>query len=112
MKDSMLVEGGQLFSEKSRYFSAGNPTRIPEGQFPANRAYFHPLPFACNLVNWFKRLCLPTEYHAMILGTLRPRLFMSPAEFVRLSQGQTSRFPPVLPDQAIIKHALEHIHRL
>lgn len=86
--------------------------KIPTGQFAANEAYFHLLLFAYNLVNWYKRLCLPTEYHVMTLGTLRPRLFLLPAEFVRLSQGQTLRFPPALPEQAVIKHALERIDRL
>jgi hypothetical protein len=85
--------------------------KIPTGQFAANEAYFHLLLFAYNLVNWYKRLCLPVQYHAMTLGTLRPRFLMLPAEFVRLSQGQTLRFPPVLPEQAAIKHALKHIDR-
>lgn len=85
--------------------------KIPTGQFAANEAYFHLLLLAYNLVNWYKRLCLPAQYHAMTLGTLRPRLLMLPAEFVRLSQGQTLRFPPVLPEQAAIKHALERIDR-
>jgi hypothetical protein len=85
--------------------------KIPTGQFAANEAYFHLLLLAYNLVNWYKRLCLPVQYHAMTLGTLRPRLLMLPAEFVRLSQGQTLRFPPVLPEQAAIKHALERIDR-
>ncbi len=85
--------------------------KIPTRQFAANEAYFHLLLLAYNLVNWYKRLCLPAQYHAMTLGTLRPRLLMLPAEFVRLSQGQTLRFPPVLPEQAAIKHALERIDR-
>lgn len=86
--------------------------KIPTIQFAANEAYFQLLLLAYNLVNWYKRLCLPGECHAMTLGTLRPRLFMLPAEFVRLSQGQTLRFPPVLPEQAVIKHALDRIDRL
>ncbi len=86
--------------------------KIPTGQFAANEAYFHLLSLGYNLVNWWKRLCLPPEYHAMTLGTLRPRLLMLPAEFVRLSQGQVLRFPPVLPEQAVIKHALDRIDRL
>lgn len=85
--------------------------KIPTSQFAANEAYFHLLLLAYNVVNWYKRLCLPAQYHAMTLGTLRPRLLMLPAEFVRLSQGQTLRFPPVLPEQAAIKHALERIDR-
>ena len=85
--------------------------KIPTGQFAANEAYFHLLLFAYNLVNWYKRVCLPVQYHAMTLGTLRPRFLMLPAEFVRLSQGQTLRFPPALPEQRAIKYALERIER-
>ncbi len=86
--------------------------KIPTAQFAANEAYFHLLLFAYNLVNWMKRLCLPAAYHAMMLSTLRPRLFMLPAEFIRTSQGQMLRFPPALPEQALIKHALKRIERL
>lgn len=49
--------------------------KIPTGQFATNEAYFHLLLFAYNLVNWFKRLCLPGEFHSMTLGTLRRRPF-------------------------------------
>ncbi len=75
--------------------------KIPLGQFASNETYFHLLCLGYNLVNWWKRLCLPPEYHAMTLGTLRPRLFMLPAEFVGLSQGQILRFPPVLPEKQL-----------
>ncbi len=34
--------------------------KIPTKHFPANEAYFHTLLFSYNLINWFKRLCLPT----------------------------------------------------
>ncbi len=86
--------------------------KIPTGQFAANEAYFHLLLVAYNLVNWMKRLCLPAAYHTMTLSTLRPRLFMLPAEFVRLSQGQTLRFPSALPERAAIEYALNRIDRL
>jgi hypothetical protein len=86
--------------------------KIPTGQFAANEAYFHLLLVAYNLVNWMKRLCLPTAYHAMMLSTLRPRLFMLPAEFVRLSEGQTLRFPSALPERVAIEYALKRIDQL
>lgn len=85
--------------------------KIPTGQFAANEAYFHLLLFAYNLVNWFKRLCLPAEYHVMTLGTLRHRLLMLPAEFVRPKQVPTLRLPVSLEQEAII-HALTRIDRL
>jgi hypothetical protein len=86
--------------------------KIPTAQFAANEAYFHLLLVAYNLVNWMKRLCLPTTYHTMMLSTLRPRLFMLPAEFVRLSEGQTIRFPSALPERPAIEHALKRIDQL
>ena len=86
--------------------------KIPTGQFAANEAYFHLLLVAYNLVNWMKRLCLPPAYHTMMLSTLRPRLFMLLAEFVRLSAGQTLRFPSVLPERAAIEYALKRIDQL
>ena len=56
--------------------------KIPTHQFAANEAYFHLLLFAYNLMNWFKRLSLPEEYHWTTLGTLRRRLVMIPGQFV------------------------------
>jgi hypothetical protein len=46
-----------------------------------------------NLVNWFKRLCLPAEYHSMTLGSLRRQVLMVPGEFVRASQVPILRLP-------------------
>jgi hypothetical protein len=86
--------------------------KIPTGQFAANEAYFHLLLLGYNLMNWWKRLCLPPAYHTMTLGTLRPRFFWLPAEVVRLSQGLTLRFPPALPDPAAIQHAFDRTEYL
>lgn len=86
--------------------------KIPTGQFDANEAYFHLLLFAYNLINWFKRLCLPAEYHATTLGTLRRRLLVIPGEFVHARQGRTLRLPSFPSEQAIIKYALKRIDQL
>jgi DDE family transposase len=86
--------------------------KIPTGQFAANEAYFHLLLFGYNLMNWWKRLCLPAAYHTMTLRTLRPRFFWLPAEVVRLSKGLTLRFPPALPDPAAIQHAFDRTGHL
>jgi hypothetical protein len=86
--------------------------KIPTGQFAANEAYFHLLLFAYNLMNWFKRLCLPAEYHSMTLGTLRRRLLMIPGEYVHARRGPTLRLPSLPSEQGLIKHALNRIDRL
>src|SRR6266542_628626 len=43
--------------------------KIPTRHFFANDAYFHLLLLAYNLVNWFKRLCLPREFQTATLDT-------------------------------------------
>jgi len=86
--------------------------KIPTSQFAANEAYFHLLLIGYNLVNGFKRLCLPSQYHVMTLGTLRPRLLMIPGEFVHTRQGPTLRLPSSPSEQEAIKHALHRIDRL
>ncbi len=85
--------------------------KIPTGQFAANEAYFHLLLFAYNLMNWTKRLCLPTEYHSMTLGTLRRRLLMIPGEFVRTAQGSVLRIPSSPSRQEAIEYAHSRIAR-
>lgn len=52
--------------------------KIPTKHFAANEAYFHILLFSYNLINWFKRLCLPQEFQTMTLSSLRARLFLIP----------------------------------
>lgn len=86
--------------------------KIPTGQFAANEAYFHLLLFAYNLMNWFKRLCLPPEYHSITLGTVRRRLLMIPGEFVHTRQGPTLRIPSLPSEQGIINYAFNRIDRL
>ena len=93
---------------KADYPLAKNPTH----QFAANEAYFHLLLFAYNLVNWFKRLCLPEEYHSTTLGTLRRQLLMMPGQFVQTRHGPTLRIPSSPSEQGLITYALTRIDRV
>jgi len=86
--------------------------KIPTHQFAANQAYFRLLLLAYNLVNWFKRLCLPEEYHSTTLGTLRRRLLMIPGQFVQTRQGPTLRIPSSPSEQGLITYALTRMDRL
>jgi len=61
--------------------------KIPTKQWASNQAYFHLVLFAFNLINWFKRLCLPIDWQRLNLQTIRNRLFLVPAQLVR-SQGK------------------------
>src|SRR4030066_1159473 len=78
--------------------------KIPTKYFAANEAYFHTLLFSYNLINWFKRLCLPTEFHNMTLKTLRARLLLIPGELIRPDNRPTLK----LPANLLYKHAFEY----
>ena len=67
--------------------------KIPTKYFAANEAYFHILLFSYNLINWFKRLCLPKEFQRMTLKTLRARLLLIPGELIRSENKPTLKLP-------------------
>ena len=79
--------------------------KIPTKHFAANEAYFHTLLFSYNLINWFKRLCLPTEFQNMTLRSLRARLLLIPSELIK-SGG--NRKVLKLPANFLYKDALEY----
>jgi Transposase DDE domain group 1 len=66
-------------------YALGN---IPTRHFFANETYFHLLLLAYNLVNWFKRLCLPDDLQNATLQTLRHRIFLMPAQLHRTPTGR------------------------
>lgn len=86
--------------------------RIPTKHFIANEAYFHLLLLAYNLINWFKRMCLPEECQAMTLGTLRSRLLLAPAQLTRTENRPALKLPQNFPYQDAWTHALKQINRL
>lgn len=53
---------------------------IPTHHLFANETYFHLLLLAYNLINWFKRLCLPPEYQNATLQTPRHQILLMPAQ--------------------------------
>ena len=77
--------------------------KIPTKHFAANEAYFHILLFAYNLINWFKRLCLPMEFQKMTLRILRARLFVIPGELIRPENRPTLKLPATF----LYKYAFE-----
>jgi len=57
--------------------------KIPTQDFGANEAFFQLVLLAYNLLNWFKRLCVPPRWERRTLQTLRQRLLVVPAQLVR-----------------------------
>jgi hypothetical protein len=85
---------------------------IPGHHFLANETYFHLLLLAYNLVNWFKRLCLPPEFHNATLQTLRQQILLMPAQLVVAENRPRLDLPASGPREAAWQHALRAIDRL
>ena len=56
--------------------------KIPSGDWLANVAFFHIVLFAYDLVHWFRRLCLPPQYRAATVETVRNDFLVLPARLV------------------------------
>lgn len=86
--------------------------KIPTGTWDANVAYFQLVVFAYNLLNWFKRLCLPPEWQRLTLQTLRQRLLLIPAELVRPQGRAVLKMPHSYPHKEAFLKTLRRIARL
>lgn len=85
---------------------------IPTRHFFANETYFHLLLLAYNLMNWFKRLCLPPEFQNATLQTLRYQILLIPALLRRANNRPRLALPASGFRQAAWQYALQKIERL
>lgn len=79
--------------------------KIPTNNFLANQFYFHLLLLAYNIVNWFKKLCLPSRFHNATLETVRSEFLVIPARLVKTGNRNTLK----IPAEYIPEHFLENI---
>ena len=86
--------------------------KIPTKDFQANEAFFQIVLFAYNLLNWFKRLCVPAHLQRATLQRLRQRLFLVPSQLVRPGGVPTLRIAPSYPYVADFLETLRRIRRL
>jgi hypothetical protein len=86
--------------------------KIPTKYFAANEAYFHTLLFSYNLINWFKRLCLPKGFQNMTLKTLRARLLLIPGELVKTKNRPTLKLPANFLYKEAFEYAIKKIEKL
>jgi hypothetical protein len=85
---------------------------IPSRHFFANETYFHLLLLAYNLVNWFRRLCLPPEFETATLQTLRYKILLTPAQLRRIDNRPTLALPAGGIRDIAWKYALHQLARL
>jgi hypothetical protein len=86
--------------------------KIPTQDFPANEAFFQIVLLAYNLLNWFKRLCVPRHLRRATLQRLRQRLFLVPSQLVRPDGVPTLRIAPSYPYVGDFLETLRRIRRL
>lgn len=79
--------------------------KIPTNNFIANQFYFHLLLFAYNIINWFKKICLPPRFRNATLETIRTEFLVIPARLVKTGNRNTLK----LPAEYISKQSLENI---
>lgn len=86
--------------------------KAPTNGFEANALYTELSLLAYNIVTWFKRLCLPTEWQTYTIGTLRHRLLLVPGVFVKAGNRPELRLPKNMPHQEIFEYAQKKIKEL
>lgn len=86
--------------------------KIPTNDFQANEAFFQIVLLAYNLLNWFKRLCVPPHLRQATLQRLRQRLFVVPAQLVRPGGVPTLRLAPSYPWAPDFVATLKRVRRL
>lgn len=72
--------GELIIRELLHAYSLG---KIPTQDWASNQAYFQLVLFAYNLLKWFQRLCLPSDWQRFNLQTIRNRLLVVPAQLLR-----------------------------
>lgn len=84
----------------------------PTNNFQANVMYAELSLLAYNIINWFKRLCLPPKWQTYTLGTLRHKLLLIPGVFTKTGNRPTLKFPKNNPNKNIFEYAQNKIKKL
>ena len=87
-------------------------SKIPTEEWTANVAFFQMLLFAYNLVHWFKRLCLPKEYHRVTVETIRNDLLVLPGKFTCRAGRNVLHLPRDYHQREIFLEAAKRIEQL
>jgi len=88
-------------------------TKIPTNKFLANQLYFSLLLFAYNIVNWFKRLCLPEQLQNVTLDTIRTDILVFPARLIKHGSKNILKLPEAqyLSNQ-LLNYIIQKIEKL
>jgi hypothetical protein len=92
------------------YYLALN--KIPTQEWTANVAFFQMLLFAYNLVHWFKRLCLPPEYFAATVETIRSDFLVLPGKLTCRTGRNVLQLPRDYHYREVFLEAVRKIEQL
>lgn len=95
--------------ELLHYFSLN---KIPTQEWLANVAFLQLLLLAYNLVHWFKRLCLPEQYVAATVETIRNEFLVLPAKLTKHGSRNVLQLPKDFQYRKIFLEAARRIERL
>jgi hypothetical protein len=87
-------------------------TKIPTKSYLANVAYFQLLLFAYDIVSWFKRLCLSSEFRYATLQTIRENLLVLPGRFTHSGHKNILKLPKGFIYQRVFDYAVKRIEGL
>lgn len=103
------ANGELIIRELLEAYSLG---KIPTSDWASNQAYFHLCLLAYDLLNWFRRLCLPSSWHRRNLQSIREQLLLVPAELVRPQGRPTLKLAASFPHEDVYRQTLKNIERL
>jgi len=86
--------------------------KIPTNNFRANQAYFYLLLFAYNIVNWFKRTCLPQKFQNATLQTIRTEFLVLPARLIKLGSKNVLKVPAEYISQQTLEQIMHKIEKI
>ena len=89
-------------------FPLGN---IPTNSFLANQVHFHLILLGYDLVNWFKRFCLPEKWRYATLQTLRRELLILPARLIYSGHRNQLKLPPGYVHPKLFYQAIKKIEQ-
>lgn len=86
--------------------------KIPTNDYQANQVYFALLLLAYDIINWFRRLCLPLEFQAATVATIREELLALPARLVKRDNRNVLRLAAQYVSQQTIDQIIRKIESL
>ncbi len=96
-----------IIEKNNREFLYDYPlARIPTNTWTSNVAFFQLLLFSANIVHWFKRLCLPTEYLTATLDTIRTDFLILPGKLTKHGSQNILLLPKDFHQQKEFQQAL------